>query len=94
MKKEIPPPGLSPQLGRAEEERQRQEANGKIQKAEQTVQQVDQSKLAKDQQETYATIRSFIGNAKEALSVQDFLRASNLAEKAQLLADDLLRTTK
>jgi hypothetical protein len=93
MKSVTPPPVLSPQMGQAEEERQRQETNGKIQKAEQTVQQVDQSKLAKDQQETYATVRSFIGNAREALSARDFVRASNLAEKAQLLADDLLRST-
>jgi len=88
-----PPPVLSPQMGQAEEEHQRQEADGKIQKAEQTVQQVDQSKLAKDQQETYATVRSFIGNAKEALSAHDFVRANTLAEKAQLLADDLLHST-
>jgi hypothetical protein len=89
-----PPPMLSPQSGRAEEERQRQETNGKIQKAEQTVLQVDQGKLAKEQQATYATVRSFIANAKEALSAQDFPRATNLAEKAQLLADDLLRTIR
>jgi hypothetical protein len=94
VKRETPPPVLSPQMGRDDEERLRQEANGKIQKAEQTFQQVDQGKLAKDQQETYATIRSFIGNAKEAISARDFVRASNLAEKAQLLADDLLRTLR
>lgn len=93
-KKETPPPVLSPQMGRAEEDLQRQEVNGKIQKAEQTVQQVDQSKLAKNQQDTYATIQSFIGNAREALSARDFVRASNLAEKAQLLADDLLRSLR
>jgi hypothetical protein len=89
-----PRPVLSPQSGRAEEERQRQETNGKIQKAEQTVLQVDQSKLAKDQQATYATVRNFIASAKEALSAQDFPRATNLAEKAELLADDLLRNVR
>jgi hypothetical protein len=81
-------------MGRNDEERLRQEANGKIQKAEQTFQQVDQGKLNKDQQGTYATVRSFLGNAKDALSAQDFPRAGNLAEKAQLLADDLVRTLR
>jgi hypothetical protein len=90
--RETSPPVLSPQMGREDEERLRREANGKIQEAEQTVQQVDQRKLGKDQQETYTTIRSFIASAREALAGQDFLRASNLAEKAQILEDDLLRT--
>lgn len=94
VKREPPPAVLSPQLGREDEDRLKQEANGKIQRAEQTVKQVDQRRLAKDQQETYATIRSFLASAKEALSAQDFLKANNLAEKAQFLADDLLRTLR
>jgi hypothetical protein len=94
VQREVPPPVLSPRMGREDEERLRQEAAGKIQKAEHAVQQVDQRKLVKDQQETYVTIRSFIGNAKQALSARDFLRASNLAEKAQVLADDLLRAVR
>jgi hypothetical protein len=94
VKRETPPPVLSPQVGRKDEDRLKQEANGKIQRAEHTVQQVDQRKLAKDQQETYATIRSFIASAREALSARDMPKANNLAEKAQVLADDLLRTLR
>lgn len=94
VKKETPPPVLSPQLGREDEDRLKQEANGKIQRAEQALQQIDQRKLAKDRQETYATIRSFIASAREALSARDFPKASNLAEKAQILTDDLLRTLR
>jgi hypothetical protein len=94
VKRDIPPPVLSPQMGREDEDRLRQEATGKIQRAEQTVQQVDQRKLAQDQQDTYTTIRSFIANARDALLRRDFLRATNLAEKAEVLADDLLRSLR
>lgn len=92
VKRESPPPVLSPQVGRVDEDRLRREANSKIQKAEQIVQQVDQKKLAKDQQETFSTIRSFLANAREALTARDFLRATNHAEKAQILAEELVRT--
>lgn len=91
VKREAPPPVLSPQVGREDEDRLRREANSKIQKAEQIVQQVDQKKLAKDQQETFSTIRNFLASAREALSARDFLRATNLAEKAQILAEELVR---
>lgn len=91
-KRESPPPVLSPQVGREDEDRLSREANARIRKAEQTVQQIDQKKLAKDQQGTLSTIRSFLANAREALTARDFPRATNLAEKAQILAEELVRT--
>ncbi len=87
-----PPPVLSPEVGRADEERLKREANGRIQKAEELIQQVDQQKLAKEQRETFSTVQSFLAKAKEALSAQDFLRAFNLADKAQVLAEELFRS--
>jgi hypothetical protein len=85
---------LSPEVGREDEDRLKREASGRIQKAEEMIRQVDQKKLAKEQQETFATIQSFLGKAKEALSAQDFPRASNLADKAAVLAEDLVRTLR
>jgi hypothetical protein len=85
---------LTPQMGRGDEDRLLREANERIQKAEQTVQQLERKRLVEDQQETYATIRSFIASAREAASAQDFLKANNLAEKAQILAEDLLRNLR
>jgi ABC-type transporter lipoprotein component MlaA len=85
---------LTPQVGQEEEDRLRREANTKIQNAEQMVQRVDQSKLLKEQQDTYTTIRSFLVAAREALSVKDFLKASNLAEKAQVLVQELVQTIR
>ena len=89
-----PPPVLSPDVGREDEDRLKREASGRIQKAEETIRQVDQKKLAKEQQETLSTIQSFLGKAKEALSAQDFPRASNLADKAVVLAEDLVRSLR
>jgi hypothetical protein len=85
---------LSPQIGRGDEERLRREANTRIQKTEQIVAQIDRKRLAKEQQETYSTIQNFLSNAKEALTARDFPRASNLADKAQILAEDLLRSVR
>jgi hypothetical protein len=85
---------LSPQIGRTDEDRLRREANSKIQTTEQIVAQIDLKRLAKEQQETYATVQNFLSNAKEALAARDFPRASNLADKAQILAEDLLRSVR
>ncbi len=89
-----PPPVLSPQVGREDEERLRQDANTRIRKAELIVEQVDQKKLVKEQQDTFSTIQSFLTKAKEALSAQDFPRASNLADKAGVLAEELVRNLR
>lgn len=67
----------------------KRESTARIQKAEEIINQIDQRKLTKDQHDTFATIQSFLTNAREALSGQDFLRASNLADKAQVLAEQL-----
>ncbi len=83
---------LSPQIGREDEDRLRREANGRIEKSEQLVAQIDRNRLAKQQQETYSTIQNFLTNAKEALAARDFPRASNLADKAKILAEELLRS--
>jgi hypothetical protein len=82
---------LSPQVGRANEDRLKQESSDRIQKAEEIIRQIDQKKMNKDQQDTFSTIQSFLANAKEAITAKDFLRASNLADKAQILAQELFR---
>ena len=87
-----PPPVLSSQVGREEEEQLRQKAEDRIRGAEYMVGQIDAKKLVTDQQEILTTIRSFLSKAKEALAIKDFLRASNLADKAKTLAEELLRT--
>ncbi|MFB3144906.1 MAG: hypothetical protein ACE10F_10085 [Candidatus Methylomirabilales bacterium] len=65
------------------------EAEAKIEGTEQLFSRIDQETLGQDQQEIFSTIRVFLSKAKEALSIKDFLRAFNLADKAQVLAEEL-----
>lgn len=89
-----PPPVLSPQVGIEGGSRQRWDAEAKIQGAEKIVNQIDEETLAAEQQEIFSTILSFLSKARKALSLGDFLRAFNLAEKAQILAEGLLSTPR
>ncbi|MGH7352095.1 MAG: hypothetical protein ACREI5_02915 [Candidatus Methylomirabilales bacterium] len=89
-----PPRLLSSQVGREEEERLKQQAARSIESTEQMVRQINAKKLAKDQEEVLSTIRSFQSKAKEALALKDFSRASTLADKARILAKELLTTLR
>jgi len=89
-----PPRLLSSQVGREEEERLKQQAARSIEGTEQMVRQINAKKLAKDQEDVLSTIRSFQSKAKEALALKDFLRASALADKARILAQELLTTLR
>jgi len=93
-KQEPQPPRLTPQVSLDQEGRLMDEANKRIQGAEQNLQSIDPQKLATDQQETYETIQSFLDQAKAALSRKDFARGLNLAQKAHVLSDDLSRTLR
>jgi hypothetical protein len=81
-------------VDREEEGKLRVEAEARIEGAEYVVKQIDDKKLATDQQEIFSTIRSFLSKAREALSVKDFSRAFNLADKAKALAEELLHTIR
>jgi hypothetical protein len=93
VKKEaVPPaPAVLPELGHANEEQLKEEAEGKLEGAERVADQIDQERLAPHQHDTFLTIQSFLAKAREALSLRDFLKALNLADKAQVLAEELLR---
>ena len=94
-RREPPPlPRLAPQLSPEQEGRLVDEANAKIQGAEQALQAIDARKLATDQQETFQTIYAFIVQARAALSRKDFSRALNLAQKAQILSDELSQANR
>jgi outer membrane PBP1 activator LpoA protein len=85
---------LSPEVGRAEEEQLRQAAEAKIEGTENVVKTIGKKTLAKDQQEMLSTIRSFLSKSKEALSIKDFSKAYNLANKAFILAQELSGTIR
>ncbi len=88
-KEKAPPAVLSPQVGAQDAERLKRESGARIEETEQLLQQIDQKLLTKNQQDTYTTIQSFLAGARQALAAQDFLRASNLADKAHVLAEEM-----
>ena len=49
----------------------------------------DLAKLSEEQREQLLTIRSFLEKAKDALGERDLAKASNLADKARILAEEL-----
>ncbi|HWT82360.1 MAG TPA: hypothetical protein VN648_26545 [Candidatus Methylomirabilis sp.] len=92
MKEQVAPPAvLSPQVGMANEDKLKRDSAARIQKTEEIMTQIDQKKLSKEQQDSLSTIQTFLANAKDALAAQDFLRAFNLADKAQILTEELYR---
>jgi type IV secretory pathway VirB10-like protein len=89
-----PPPVLAPQASAEEEHRMKTQAERRIEGTEKLVQRIDPSRLAREQQENYLTIQSFLSKAREALSTRDVQRAFTLADKAFLLADELSKTPR
>ena len=82
-------PPLQPQLSEAEERRLRELATRQIAEAERAARGIQADALQPDQRETFASIQSFIQQARQALAGRDYERASTLAGKAQVLAQDL-----
>lgn len=91
---ETPPPVLAPQVGKGDEEQLKRTAGSRIQRTEQLIDQLEGKSLTSEQQERLMTVRSLLGNAKDALAAQDLTKASNLADKARLLAEELSQSVK
>jgi len=80
-------PGMTP----AKAARQRQNTEQWLGSADSELKQLEGRKLDVQRQETVGQIRNYIAGARSALEEGDVLRASTLAEKAHLLADDLMK---
>ncbi|MGH7314779.1 MAG: hypothetical protein ACREJS_00825, partial [Candidatus Rokuibacteriota bacterium] len=83
-----------PQASAEEERRMTAQAERRIEGTEKLVQKIDPSRLAREQQENYRTIKSFLVKAREALSSRDVQRAFTLADKAYLLADEMSKAPR
>jgi hypothetical protein len=75
----------------AEALRQRQNAEQWLGSTDLQLKQLAGRNLNPQQQETLGQIRNYMEGARGALQEGDVRRASTLAEKAHLLADDLLK---
>jgi len=77
-----------------EDARLRGDAQNRVTGTETLLRQVNSKKLAGQQQENFRIIESLLASAKDALYARDTQRARTLAEKAFLLAEDLVRSLR
>jgi hypothetical protein len=82
---------MAPDITPAEALRQRQNAEQWLGSADDRLKQLARRRLDAPQQETVGQIRNYVQGARSALKEGDVRRASTLAEKAHLLAEDLVR---
>jgi len=85
---------LAPLVSSEDERRIQGDAQRRIDGTERLVRQIDQRRLVDEQQQSLLTIQSFLTKAKEALTEKDMQRAMTLADKAYLLANELVRTLR
>lgn len=88
------PPRLSQQVSSDEEKRIQADAMRRIDRAERLMRQVDQKRLPDSQTQNVHTVQSFLTKAKEALAERDVQRALTLADKASVLADELVKSMR
>ena len=75
----------------AEAARQRQNAEQLLGVTDEQLKQLAERTLSAPQQQTVGQIRNYMDGARSALKEGDVRRASTLAEKAHLLAEDLVK---
>ena len=73
-------------------ERLSRETRTRLDATEGLLRPLDGKALPPAQAETYSTIQSFLAKAREALERQDLQRAATLADKAHILARELVET--
>jgi hypothetical protein len=86
------PPQISPQISQADQAAYEHRTKDSINEAEKNLQQASVHQLSSTQQEMVEKIRGFIAQAREALQASDYTRAQNLAQKAQLVSVELVKT--
>jgi hypothetical protein len=83
-----PAPQLRPMLSSAQRQELERTINERIGRARAVLKSLEGKRLAREQTDIANQIRTFIGQAEEARRT-DLLRANNLAERAEVLANDL-----
>lgn len=85
-------PSMAPQLTAAESAAAEQETDRSLRAAEENLGRFRGRTLTPAQSEMAGKTRDFIRQARKAAREKDWVRARNLAEKAQLLSKELLRS--
>jgi hypothetical protein len=84
-------PSRPPEASREAAERLIRETRARLDATEGLLRPLDGKALPPEQAETYSTIQSFLAKAREALERQDLQRAATLADKADILAQELVQ---
>lgn len=87
-----PPPQLSPRLTPAQQAEYERAARLAISTSEKNLQRAYGKTLNTAQRDLEAKIRGFLEQAHEAIRAADWVRARNLAEKAQVLSVELVNS--
>jgi outer membrane biosynthesis protein TonB len=86
------PPQLSPRLTPEQQAEAERRTNDDIALAEKNLVLAAGRTLNSAQQDLVEKIRGFIGQAREAIRASDWVRARNLAQKAQVLSNELVNS--
>ncbi|HJY86065.1 MAG TPA: hypothetical protein VKE24_04435 [Candidatus Acidoferrales bacterium] len=86
------PPQISPQLTPEEQAVAERVTNANISAAESNLERAYGMQLNTAQHDLVEKIRGFLGQAREAIRASDWVRARNLARKAQVLSVELINS--
>jgi hypothetical protein len=89
-----PPRILGQQVSSEDEKRIQSDAQRRIDRTERLVKQIDERRLVGEQHQNLLTVQSFLVKAREALTEKDVQRALTLADKAYLLAEELVKVVR
>jgi hypothetical protein len=85
-------PQIAPQLSPVDQASYQHKTLDQIAAAEQNLQRANGKRLNAGQQDLIEKIRSFLDQSRDAAKSSDWIRAQNLAQKAQLLSAELINS--
>jgi ribosomal protein S20 len=85
-------PTIAPQLTQQESTAAQQETNESLNIAEKNLASTQGKRLNASQSDLVSKIKGFLKDAREAAQAGDWARARNLAKKAQVLSEELVRS--
>jgi type IV secretory pathway VirB10-like protein len=86
------PPQISPQLSPQDQADAMRHTNDDIHTAERNLQRANGKKLDASQTDLVGKVQGFLSQAHEAILANDWVRARNLALKAQVLSAELVKS--
>jgi outer membrane biosynthesis protein TonB len=91
-KPEPEPPQISPQLSPQDQADAMRHTNDDIRTAERNLQRANGRKLNDSQTDLVGKVQGFLSQAHEAILANDWVRARNLALKAEVLSTELVKS--